>query len=109
MFRSKKVAPSANVVDLRNPKPKPRFKPSRRQILIATGSLVIITAGLFTWWQTRHRLFFPALISENASYQLYYPSKMPKGFKLATNSFSATTQVTIFYLQNDQEQKIFFS
>jgi hypothetical protein len=74
-----------------------QFK-SRRRLIIA-GAVVVITAAIGTGviYQTGRRINqLPETIANQVTFPLYYPAKMPPGFQLDKDSFSATSQVVTY-------------
>lgn len=65
--------------------------------------------GWLAWQRFRSSSPIPKSISNSVNFPLYYPSKLPAGFKLDKNSFSHTSSVVLYSLVFDGNKHLAFS
>ncbi len=86
------------------------WKPTRRTLVVATslaGVISIIATVLLTVPPARSPF---KTVRSKANFSLYYPTKLPEGFTLATRSVSwQDNTAVIFWLSNANGDKIYFS
>lgn len=84
---------------------------SRRLVILfamVVGLVAIISAGVI-YQRNRQINRLPETIVSQATFPLYSPAKLPPGFKLNTNSFSATSQVVTFSITYEDNKKLIVS
>ena len=85
-------------------------KPTTRKRLVITGIVILLLAigtGLFL--HLRHSDPIPAAIRQSLKFSLPHPTKLPDGYSLDRQSFSAKNNVLTFTVSNTAKQRIAFS
>lgn len=79
-----------------------------KYFLLPLAVLVSALGGLILY-DTAARNPFPPEISQNAPYPLYYPSKLPAGYKVDKLSITVVSQTVTYIAKNSQSKEIYFS
>jgi hypothetical protein len=81
----------------------------KKRLAIFGSIAILLTAALAAggiwWWQT-HRNPFPADIRQNTVTPLYFPTKVPTGFKLNPDSFSQKRGVVLYNFDTPDGDKL---
>lgn len=90
-------------------------KVSKRTFLVLPATIIAILAGFFLWNGPISGLLEPKSpfepeLQEKVGIPLYFPTKLPEGFKIETNSISQPeSNVVIYAVSDDTNQKITIS
>jgi len=88
---------------------KKRLWKRRTQLIIAGLVLVSISVVAFAVVKLNTPNPIPETIRSQVSFPLYYPTKAPANWHVDESSYSATSDVVMYTLNNDAGQKFFVS
>ena len=81
----------------------PKKKHKKRSIILICSIVAFVIIGLgvgayFVFGMSHNPI--PAVVRSQVKFDLFYPSKLPNGWKLDKNSFTASSQLVVYKLKN---------
>lgn len=111
--------------DFRTPKPKPKpiantpppkkakkiiySLKAKKLLLVIIIIILAAVGGYYLYKQLSTPSPIPKSITSSVSFPIYYPSELPKGYKLNTESFNTNGRVVTYYFSNNAGQNISIS
>lgn len=99
--------PDSSGPERHQPKMRHRFNRNKRIVIaILVIAIMSVAAAVVI---PRKAAPIPSEIVRRVTFPLYYPAALPKGYELARDSFSSTSQVVTYYVRYEGTKKLIFS